>query len=153
MGGLFAPAYIHGNPEAEAAVQKWQAENFALTPADDRGDPGAEHRRLQTQPWAAWVRQYAASDRRRPSPARSIPWRCKIYAQGGKYKGAIPLRSRRRLPPLRPVYPRPDRRHACRARGEVASLSTVPIMRQPTGAGTARYAAWLLAAPVPDGRG
>ena len=33
LGGLFAPAYIHGNPESEAAVAKWQAENFALTPA------------------------------------------------------------------------------------------------------------------------
>jgi hypothetical protein len=31
---LFAPAYIHGNPESEAAVQKWQAENYALTPDD-----------------------------------------------------------------------------------------------------------------------
>src|SRR6187200_3370421 len=32
MGGLFAPAYIHGNPQSEAAVAKWQKENFALTP-------------------------------------------------------------------------------------------------------------------------
>lgn len=31
LGGLFAPAYVHGNPQSEAAVNAWRAANPGLT--------------------------------------------------------------------------------------------------------------------------
>jgi hypothetical protein len=31
LGGLFAPAYIHGNPQAEAAVADWTARHSTAT--------------------------------------------------------------------------------------------------------------------------
>lgn len=31
MGGLFAPAFIHGDPQSEAATQAWMAKNWSMT--------------------------------------------------------------------------------------------------------------------------
>ena len=35
MGGLFAPAYIHGDPVSEAAVAAWNAAHLKLRPTTD----------------------------------------------------------------------------------------------------------------------
>jgi hypothetical protein len=32
LGGLFAPAYIHGNPQSEAAVGQWNAAHLVSPP-------------------------------------------------------------------------------------------------------------------------
>jgi len=36
MGGLFAPAFIYGDPEAEQAVAAWLAKNLKTPPAPDK---------------------------------------------------------------------------------------------------------------------
>lgn len=32
LGGLFAPAYIHGNPQSEDAVAAWMKAHYSVTP-------------------------------------------------------------------------------------------------------------------------
>jgi hypothetical protein len=85
MGGLFAPAYIHGNPEAEAAAAKWQAENFAMTPAMVEATRGPST--TVTSPGGG-IRTGGVTTT--TIPGSVDPAALKIMAQGGKYKGTIP---------------------------------------------------------------
>jgi hypothetical protein len=80
LGGLFAPAYIHGDPQAEAAVQKWQADNFGMT------NPGVDATRgpSTTVPTTTGfgIRNTAGT---MTLPGMVDPEALRALAQGGKY--------------------------------------------------------------------
>jgi hypothetical protein len=82
MGGMFAPAYIYGNPESEAAVQKWQAENFAMTPAMVEATRGPST--TITEP-GVMGRGSGLGSTTTTVPGSVDPAALKIMAQGGHY--------------------------------------------------------------------
>ncbi len=91
MGDLFAPAYIHGNPESEAAVAKWQAENHALTPAIIEQTRGPST--TITHPGVGGIGRglrggYGSTTQTDPGSVDQEALR--ILAQGGKYAMPAP---------------------------------------------------------------
>ncbi len=80
MGGLFAPAYIVGNPESEAAVAQWQATNHPLTP-----DMIEQTRGPSTTTTAPNTMGLRAGTVTTTTPGTVDPAALKVLAQGGKY--------------------------------------------------------------------
>lgn len=84
LGGLFAPAYIHGNPESEAAVQQWQSQNFGLTPEMVEQTRGPAT--TVTNPATGGMGQLVRGPGTTTSTPGSVdPAALRILAQGGKY--------------------------------------------------------------------
>ena len=83
LGGLFAPAFIRGNPESEAAVAQWQAENFAVTPEMIEASRGPSTT-VPTSGVTGGLRAMPGSGTM-TIPGSVDPEALRIYAQGGKY--------------------------------------------------------------------
>jgi hypothetical protein len=81
MNGLFAPAYVAGDPTSHDAVAKWMAENFAMTPEMIEASRGPST--TVTNPAVGGLRR--GNGTTTTMPGTVDPKVLQILAQGGKY--------------------------------------------------------------------